>query len=154
MGFLWHKVTYLFIYLFIYLLIYLSIYLLTVSHKCLAWLEFIVNLLILCRHNAIWNKMLTLSPSFIPFTSCRSPSLSNSRSSGLGECRFFCGGCALQGSSIWQLCFLLHLGSQRPEPDAVPVADCMSAECPAWCHNPVLTIVPQFAPQFLPPFFL
>lgn len=84
--------------------------------------------------------LLTLSPSLILFTFARSPSLSKSRSSGLGECLFF-----LRWPS-YSCCFLLlALCSASPRlskkvTTAVPVAGCTSVCKKAWCRSPFLTI--------------
>jgi len=67
--------------------------------------------------------------------------LSNSRSSGFGECCFL-----LQrpwSSRLFRLAALLSAFSgDSKNSQTVIVADCMSVVCPAWCHSATLTTAP------------
>ena len=90
----------------------------------------------------IVSEILTLSPSFIPFTSFRSPSLSNSRSSGFGECRFRL---RTPSSSKFFLLAALFSASSGVSKNKARRCSCrcfMSDVLPALCHSPFLTTLP------------
>lgn len=56
------------------------------------------------REYCIWSNLHMLSPSFIAFTSSRSPSLSKSRLPGFGECLFFlCWPCSSRSALLFAL---------------------------------------------------
>ena len=91
----------------------------------------------------IVSEIPTLSPSFISFTSFRSPSLSNSRSSGFGECRFRLR--SPSSSKFFVLAALFSASSGVSKNKARRCSCgcfCMSDVLPALCHSPFLTTLP------------
>ena len=87
------------------------------------------------------SEILTLSPSFIRSTSFRSPSLSNSRSSGFGECRFRL---RTPSSSKFLLLAALFSASSGVSKNKARrfSCRCLSDVLPALSHSPFLTTLP------------